>query len=151
MDANLIVNKVMSKLQVKLAQAPFTSKSVSLGGFHSFLEERLLDKLKKEWKIDKIDTKELDWDWGEISLDWYANFPRSSGVLNIQLVVPDQKIKVEGTVTYIDDEDKEHGPFDFNESFEINDIKADYKDVTINSDIAVNELEYYSNKFTAKF
>jgi hypothetical protein len=150
MDSKKIAEKVLSKLVKKAEDAPFRSKGIKVNYIHSLLEKKYLDEMKKKWNLDKIDIKELDWEWEDVSIDWKASFPRSSGVLNIQLMVPDQKIFIRGGVGYIDAEDKEYD-FTFGEHIEIKDVETEYDDVKIKHDISPQEIDWDGKKFTVKF
>jgi hypothetical protein len=145
MDTDKILNKVKAKLDKKARDLEFITKDVKLNYFQSVLEEKFLEKLKEKWNLKSIDKSELDWDWKDIEMKWYVNLPRSSGVLNIQIIIPDQVITVKGGLTYTDENDKDHD-FDFDEDFEVKDLKADYSDLKMhNTDIAPSEFDW-SNK-----
>lgn len=146
MNTNNIIAKVKEKIYKQANDTDFVTKGVKIDNFHEAVEKKYLETLKKEWNLKKIDIEELDWDLKDIELKWYVTFPRSSGVLNIQISVPDQSINVSGDVTYTDENDKDHD-FSFSDSFDLKNAKTEYKDLKVQgTDIAPQELDWSSKE-----
>lgn len=145
---NIIAKKHKSSFLVN-AEAEFATL-VKPSFLHDLLEKKFLETLKKEWKLSEIDTKDLDWDWKDIKVKWGVTFPRSSGVLNIQIYCPDQKVTLDGVVDYTDEKNNDLS-YDFSTTLDLRDVKTSLDSVKLNDDIAPSELEAYRGKFVLSF
>jgi len=150
-----IIKQVKASKKVAAENETYTT-SVKLDSLQDILNEKLLDTLKKEWKLKEIDIKELDWSWKETPIKWEVSDLSKSRYLTLHISCPDQTIHVTGNVTYMDEDweknDKEY-EYDFDINLEIKDAKVELevhsRDNTI--DVAPQELELYKKKWTLKF
>lgn len=158
-----IIKKVKANSNIKKADEFYETK-VKLDFIHDLLSEKLLKTLEKEWNIDNIEVKELDWDWKKVEVKWKINTNFSSkSHLEIDFECPDQKINIEGNVSYIhvfesntrkllkEDEDNEKEfEYDFSINIDIQDVEIDLDINNGDGDyisIAPEELEYYNKKW----
>ena len=168
MDRDRIINIVQKvKASKKNSKEELFKTFVEIDEIHEILEKKLLSTLEKEWKINNIDIKELDWDWKKAKVEWYTDFTFSrESYLDITLKCPDQKIEITGEVEYyheydsntvkILNEDEKGKSFSY--SF---DLEIDIKDVEVDLDVSLNDrnnitlspkvLEYYKNKWKLVF
>lgn len=174
MDRSKILKVIKQvKATKKQADKDEYKTSVKLEYIHDILNKKLLQTLKKEWKLKDIDLKELDWDWKEVDIKWNISnsFSRES-VFDVHVHCPDQKINIEGEVTYwheeksnakrfIEKDEKEKDdPYEefeyrYDISIEISDVEIELKRDPKVSDnnivLAPEELEYSNGKWTLVF
>jgi len=152
MKTKTTVRNILAKRKksfIITAEANFVTK-IKPSYIQAILLAKYEETMKKEWNLKEIDKDDLDWDWKEVKIKWEVSFPRSSGVLNIMITCPDQKVSIIGGVDYTDENDKDHS-YDFTTVLELNDVECNYDKVKINDDIAPSELEYSNKKFELKF
>ena len=151
MEISSVVNKVKAKINVKIAEGmTFESKKVGIDDFKAVFLPEMLKVLKKEWGLAKINDRDLDISFKPVALKWGVSFPRSSGVLNIRLNVPDQKVSIEIDATYTDDSEKDYD-HSFSLDVSLKDVIVDDSKINFKGDISPSMLKHTGEGFEVEF